>query len=243
MCSAYSARWCAAVIGTRHSRTPGRDLGDAAALVEGDERDDLDVDAVAAPAPRRGRRCAAGRRRAAGGPGSWSATSRRSGGVMPPRELLDDAVPGHRGGALARGRAHAPRLAPARPQARRSPPPAPPACGSTTRPGDAVGDQLGRPARVGAGDHRLAREHRLERDEPEVLELRDEGDGARARVEVGELARSPTRPQNGTRGSPAASRAAAPRRARCRRSAARRARSRAASRRSAARSASERRAG
>ena len=164
----------------------GSDLGDAAALLEGDERDDLDVDAVRreraveaedahlAPALRREDRERAGHEQL----GSRAAHGARG-------ELLHEAVPGHAVRALERGAAHAQACAPRGPELvdRRA---------QRLRAGIhdaarlAVGDQLGRPARVGAGEHRLAREHRLERDEPVVLLVRDERHGPRAGVQLGQ---------------------------------------------------------
>ena len=120
-------------------------LGDPAALVAGDERDDLDVDA--------GRR----QRRVEAGDPLLAAAARRVDGEarrdQEPRrscrrrELLDHAVPRHR---AARSRAAAPMRRASRrldhsgsiAAASAS------ACGSTTSPSDAVGDELGGAARV-----------------------------------------------------------------------------------------------
>ena len=53
--------------------------------------------------------------------------------------------------------------------------------------GDAVGDDLERPARVGRRHHRLLGQERLVRHHPEVLVHRRVVDGEAARIQVGEL--------------------------------------------------------
>ena len=101
--------------------------------------------------------------------------------------------------ARTRGRAHPLRQRAIVGQARASRAPIALGRGLADESVDAVLDELGRTARVAAGDHRLARRERLDGDEAVVLLERRKHDGAARRELRDQLRRRVSRPANVTR--------------------------------------------